>query len=244
MKKSPRKKSTKDSNAKPNFPTQLELNALMDEWPKLGYSGPYPLPALDFIVGQIGCEIECGLDSGGFAKDDAYHNPSPYADGITNGELFYSLYISIGRMTGEKDFVVNRLSICDQQAFATMLDLAICLFIDGLDLNDLQPNALDLWILHCWCSKIDESHLWTNDDGDPIAPPAIDAFSLTDWKFIASSVEDHFMSETDIEIMPITMQEQQPHWPNHQEFRKAKAWLLEWARNTRWNSKGFEDEDD
>lgn len=244
MKRRPQKQSVTDPNAKPLFPTQLEQNALMDEWLKADYAGPYPLPALDFIVGRIGCEIESGLDRGDIEKDDAYHNPSPYADGITNGELFYSLYITIGRMTDEKDFAIHNLPTCDQQAFGTMLDLAICLFIDGLDLNDLQPDALDLWILHSWCSRLDGSRYWADNNGDPVASPAIEEFSLTDWKFIASSVENHFMSATDIEIMPITMQEQQPHWPNHQEFRKAKAWLLDWARNTRWNSKGVEDEDD
>lgn len=76
------------------------------------------MPVLDFLIGKIGCELEIGKDLEDFGKDDKYYNPSSYVNGITNGELFYSLYKTILKMTQDPDFELLELPQADQQAFA------------------------------------------------------------------------------------------------------------------------------
>jgi hypothetical protein len=115
----------------------------LELWQRLGRKGPYPLPVLDFIIGQIGIEIENCQDNEEFGKDVEYYNPFPYSVGIINGELFYSLYMTLVKMTQEEDFNLFDLPICDQQAFASMLELAITMFLD-MDLdNELDQTVVD-----------------------------------------------------------------------------------------------------
>jgi hypothetical protein len=117
-----KQKSNKESSAeqRPKFvvPTQKQIEEIIKGelklWQRFGRKGLYPLPVLDFIIGQIGIEIESCQDDEGFGKDSEYYNPFPYTAGITNGELFYSLYVTLVKMTEQEDFNLFDLPICDQ----------------------------------------------------------------------------------------------------------------------------------
>jgi hypothetical protein len=236
-------KSTKESaeqQIKYVVPThkQIEENIgrELQLWQQFDRNGPYPLPVLDFIIGHIGVEIHTCEDNEDIGKDTEYYNPSAFVNGITNGELFYSLYITLTKMTEEEKFDLFSLPICDQQAFASMLDLATTLFLEQMEDTELDQTAVDLWILYSWCQRMKNKPLWIRDDGEATEPPELNKLTREDWELIAEEVKEHFI-DYDIELQEMALLDEQPHWPTFQEFRKAKTQLLDWSRRTRWNRK-------
>lgn len=240
MKRKSNKESVAEQQPKFVVPTQKQIEEIISRelelWKRFEQKGPYPLPVLDFIIGQIGMEIESSRDNEDFGKDSEYYNPSPYAAGITNGELFFSLYVTLLKMTEKEDFNIFDLPISDQQAFASMLDLAITLFLDMDSENELNQTAVDFWILYAWCRRMRNVPLWVGDNGDPVDAPELNQLTQDDWELIAEDVKEHFI-DFDIEFEEMALLDEQPHWPTFQEFRKAKAWLLNWYGQTRWNRK-------
>jgi hypothetical protein len=239
----PKRSKQSEANTKPEFAfpphKQLgeQIQAELKAWELTGHKGAYPLPVLDFIISQIGCEIDNGDGNADFDKDAEYYNPSGYVSGITNGELFYALYATIKKMTEDEKFEFLDLSLCDQQAFASMLELAINLFLDMFDEIELRQDAVDLWILYSWCRRLDEEPIWEDENGEPVDAPELGSLTKDDWERIAEDVKEHFLGESDAEYVEMVLLDEQPHWPTFQEFRKAKAWLSEWYGHTRWNSK-------
>src|SRR5204863_6456447 len=136
------------------FPTQEQIEANLQRrlkfWEDPERNAPYPLPVLDFLVNAIGCELQNGEDDPEFGKDAEFYNPHWYTTGITNGELFYSLYKTILQMTQDENFDFSQLPQCDQQAFFSMLDLAITLFLDRREEPGFGDDSIDLWILYSW----------------------------------------------------------------------------------------------
>ena len=195
------------------------------------------MPVLDFVINRIGSEIEMGKDSEDFGKDDEYHNPSWSVNGITNGELFYSLYRTILKMTQESEFEILELPLSDQQAFASTLDLAIVLFLDSRDPQDPDQGWVDLWILHLWCCRLDDTPDLYSEDETELSITELSQLTGDDWNYVAESVKCHFLDDSDVDDIEMALLDEQPHWPTHQEFRKAKAWLFDWYEHTRWNSK-------
>jgi len=207
-----KRKSNKQSIAeqRPKFvaPTQKQIEEIISRelelWKRFGRKGPYPLPMLDFIIGQIGIEIEHDQDSEEFGKDAEYYNPCPYTVGITNGELFYSLYVTLVKMTEDEDFNLFGLPICDQQAFASMLELAITMFLDMHLDNELDQTVVDFWILFAWCRRMGSEHLWVGDNGEPADAPELNKLTRDDWEQIAEEVKEHFI-DFDIEFTEMAL---------------------------------------
>jgi hypothetical protein len=78
--------------------------------------------------------------------------------------------------------------------------------------------------------------LWVGDNGEPADAPELNQLTRDDWEQIAEEVKEHFI-DFDVEFEEMALLDEQPHWPTFQEFRKAKAWLLNWYGQTRWNRK-------
>lgn len=117
-----------------------------------------------------------------------------------------------------------------------MLNLAITLFLDSRDPEDPDQGWIDLWILHLWCCRLSDSPPLYSEE-DEIAPTELSQLTEDDWEQIGESVKEHFMGDSDVCDIEMVLLDGQPHWPTHQEFRKAKAWLMDWYEHTRWNSK-------
>lgn len=240
MKRKSTKEPAAEQQAKFVVPTHKQIEGDLERelflWRNHGRKGPYPLPVLDFIIGQIGFEIDSGEDNEDFGKDLEYYNPSGCVRGITNGELFYSLYLTVMKMTEEEGFDLLGLPICDQQAFASMLDLAVTLFLEHLKDVELGQGAIDLWILYAWCRRMRNEPLWGGDNGEPASAPELNQLTRDNWEQIAEEVKEHFI-DCDVEFEEMALLDEQPHWPTFQEFRKAKTWLLNWYGQTRGNRK-------
>jgi hypothetical protein len=241
MKPKAKNKSVMEERLKFVVPThkQIEedLQRELQGWQQFGRKGPYPFPVLDFIIGQIGCEIESAQGNEDLGKDIEYYNPTGYINGITNGELYYSLYKTILKMTEEDEFEFSNLALCDQQVFAARLDLAINLFTDLRGDNELNQDAVDLWIFYSWCRRLRNQPVWENENGETISPPEIEELTEDDWEQITGDLNAHFLEDSDAEFIEMVLLDEQPHWPTFQEFRKAKAWLMDWYGQTRWNRK-------
>ncbi|MDR3402974.1 MAG: hypothetical protein P4L99_10795 [Chthoniobacter sp.] len=238
----PRKKAQVPKREKtPSFPSDIEIERVVQErlmfWECPDRLGRYPLPILDFLINAIGCELETGEGMEEFGKDEEFYNPSWYVKGITNGELFYSLYVTISRLSEEPNFDFFSLRIGDQQAFASMLELATSLFLDWQGEDIFVDQAVDFWILYKWTRKIGGNALWTDDNGEPIDAPPLGTLTSEDWEMMVDDVMEHFLEEGEDEYieMALTGAEGQPHWPTFQEFRSAKAHLLNWLGRTRVN---------
>ena len=139
-------------------------------------------------------------------------------------------------MTEEEEFNMFDLPICDQQAFASMLELAMTMFLDMHLDNELDQTAVDLWILYAWCRRMRNEPVWGGENGEPVSAPELNQLTRDNWEQIVEEAKDHFI-DYDIEFEEMALLDDQPHWPTHQEFRKAKAWLLNWYGQTRWNRK-------
>src|SRR5437899_1878408 len=57
-----------------------------------------------------------------------------------------------------------------------------------------------------------------------------------DWEAIAEDVKEHFSEDGDDEYLEIALLDEQLHWPTFQEFRSAKAHLLDWYSRTKANT--------
>ena len=237
------KTKNKPVGEKPKFVVpsheQIEerLRHELQVWQQFGRKGPYPLPILDFIIGQIGCEIELALDTEEFEKDDEFYNPTGYIGGITNGELYHSLYKTILKMTDEEGFEFLNLPLCDQQIFAATLELAIGQFMDMKSESELDQTAVDLWILFAWCQKMRGAPVWEDENGEAANPPEIEKLTKDDWEQVTSDLKSFFLEDSDAEFIEMSLLDEQPHWPSFQEFRSATAWLKNWHGQTRWNRK-------
>jgi hypothetical protein len=77
-----------------------------------------------------------------------------------------------------------------------------------------------------------------------LSPPNLEKLSDTDWQYIAEDVKTHFLGDELDEHLGVSFQEndQQPHWPTFQEYRRAVANLSSWLRMTRGNSKKTDEE--
>jgi hypothetical protein len=146
-------------------------------------------------------------------------------------------------MTQDESFALDNLPLCDQQVFASVLDLASALFEDSHEFShedgEVDQNAIDLWILYSWCCQMNNKSVWEDEDGKSMEPPKIEALSKDDWQRIVEEVRDYLMPDSDPESLHMEMGllDEQPHWPTFQEFRKATSWILHWYRNIRQNRK-------
>ena len=132
------------------------------------------------------------------------------------------------------------LSVGDQQAFACTLDLATNLFLDRDRDSGFVDEAVDFWNLYRWTRRIDGYSLWSTEDGtEAIEPPPLQQLTPDDWRVLVDDLKEHFLGEGEDEYieMPLLDADQQPHWPTFQEFRSAKAHLLDWCSRTRVNSR-------
>jgi hypothetical protein len=195
------------------------------------------LPVLDFLINAIACELETGEDDPEFGKDTQFYNPNWYTAGITNGELFYFLYRTIRQMCNDGQFEFSRLPLCDQEAFFSMLDLAITLFLDRRKESELADDGIDLWILYAWTCKLDKVAIWHDENSESASPPPLERLSDDDLEQVAEQVKSHFSEDGDDEYVEIALLDEQLHWPSFQEFRSGKAHLLKWADWTRANMK-------
>jgi len=239
----PRKKKSNGNQGKATtlvFPTHAEIEETLMRrigfWEHPDRKGPYPLPVLDFLINAIGCEIETGEGGEEFAKDAEFYNPHWYTKGITNGELFYSLYRTISRMVEDEKFEFSRLPVGDQETFYSMVDLATSLFLEWRMEPESGGDSIDLWILYAWIRKIRGFNVWQNDNGEPIEPPPLGDLNSDDWEAIAEDVKEHFSEDGDDEYLEIALLDEQLHWPTFQEFRSAKAHLLDWYSRTKANT--------
>jgi len=222
------------------FPTHDEIEQGLQRrlhfWEDPEHKVRYPIPVLDFLINEVGCERQTLEDDPEFGKDTEFYNPFWYTTGITNGELFYSVYRTVRQMTSDERFEFCRLPLCDQEAFFSMLDLGICLFLDRRKEVAAVDDSNDLWILYRWTRELEEFALWTNDSSEPLSPPPIEQLTDEDWKDIAEDVKEHFSEDGDEEYLEIALLDEQLHWPTFQEFRSAKAHLLNWYGRTRANN--------
>jgi hypothetical protein len=215
---------------------ERQIQRRIQFWENPKRRGPYPLPVLDFLINVIGCELQTSEDNEEFGKDAEFYNPTWYTNGITNGELFYSLYTTVRRMAEDEKFNFVELPLCDREAFASMLYLGTCLFLDRLDEPELADERVDLWVLCAWTRKMRGYDLWQTENGEVSAPPGLRDLKDDDWKSIAEEVAEHFSEDGENEYLEIALLDQQPHWPTFQEFRSAKAHLLNWYGRTRANT--------
>jgi hypothetical protein len=226
------------------FPTHDEIEENLQRrlslWADPGRKVRYPLPVLDFLINAIACELETGEDDPEFGQDKEFYNSNWYTAGITNGELFYSLYQTIRQMSSDEQFDFSHLPLCDQEAFFSILDLAITLFLDRRKEPELADEGLDLWILYAWIRKLDKLAVWYDEKSESVLPPALGQLTDDDWEDIAEDVTQHFSEDGDDEFIEIALLDEQLHCPTFQEFRSAKAHLLKWADRTRANAKARE----
>jgi hypothetical protein len=224
-----------------SFPTHEEieenLQRRLRRWEDPGHKVRYPLAVLDFLINAIALELQTGEDNSEFAKDTEFYNPTWYTAGITNGELFYSVYRTIRQMSSDEQFDFSRLPLCDQETFFSMLDLAIILFLDRRKDPELAEEGIDLWILYAWTRKLDDLAVWCDEKNESVLPPPLGQLTDDDWEDIAEDVKRHFSEDADDEYLEIPLLDEQLHWPTFQEFRSAKAYLLNWADWTRANTK-------
>lgn len=223
------------------FPTHDEIEESSQRrlslWEDLGRKVRYPLPVLDFLINAIACELQTSEDDPEFGQDTEFYNSNWYTTGITNGEFFYSLYQTIRQMSSDEQFDFSRLTLCDQEAFFSMLDLAITLFLDRRKEPELADEGVDLWILYAWTRKIDKLAVWYDEMSESVLPPPLGQLTDDDWENVAEDVKRHFSEDGDDEFLEIALLDEQLHWPTFQEFRSAKAHLLKWADRTRTNAK-------
>src|SRR6266516_4751979 len=111
---------TKKTIAWVNEQIEERFGRELDRWKERRQEVRYSLPILDFLICGIGEQIE-SLEAGGeLEKDAEFYNPSWYVSGVTNGELCYSLFKTIGRMTEDKAFnLTEDLLLCDMEIFVS-----------------------------------------------------------------------------------------------------------------------------
>jgi hypothetical protein len=226
------------------FPTHGEIEENLQRrvrlWEDPDRKVRYPLAVLDFLINAIACELQTGEDDPEFGKDTEFYNPNWYTAGITNGELYYSLYRTIRQMSNDEQFDFSRLPLCDQEVFFSMLDLAITLFLDRRKEPELADEGIDLWILYAWTRNLDKLAVWYDEKSESVLPPPLGQLTDDDWDNIAEDVKRHFSEDGDDEYLEIALLDEQLQWPTFQEFRSTKAHLLKWADWTRANAKARE----
>jgi hypothetical protein len=231
------KKQTKGVELPPGFPSHSKIDhtvkSSLEIWAH--QKGPYPLPVLEFLINEIGFQLETIEDAEDAGKDDEFYNPRWYTKGITNGELFYSLYRTLSSMIEDGKFAFGELAEADQQIFGSMLELARDLFLDRREEGEFVGDSVDLWVLYKWAREKSGFAVWTNENGDAVAPPALADLTAVDWKDIADDVVAHFLNDDQHEYLELALLDSDPHWPTAQEFRRAKANLRWWYGLTRGN---------
>jgi hypothetical protein len=231
------KKPTKGVESPAGFPRHSEIDGTvkssLEIWAH--QKGPYPLPVLEFLINEIGCQLDTIEDGEGAGKDDEFYNPCWYTKGITNGELFYSLYRTLSSMFENEKFAFGELAEADQQIFGSMLELARDLFLDRREEGEFVGDSVDLWVLYKWTREKSGFAVWTDRSGDAVARPPLGDLTADDWKDIAEDVVDHFLNGDQHEYLDLALLDSDPHWPTAQEFRRAKAHVRWWYGLTRGN---------
>jgi hypothetical protein len=233
------KKRKEDVQPTASFPSHSEIDrsvrSALESWAH--QKGPYPLPVLEFLVNEVGCQLDTIEDADDSAKDDEFYNPCWYTKGITNGELFYSVYRIISSMIENEKFAFGELTQADQQIFGSLLELARDLFLDRRGEGEFVGDSVDLWILYKWTREKSGFAVWTAENGDAVAPPPLGNLTSDDWKDIAEDVIEHFLDGEEDDYLELGLLDSDPHWPTAQEFRRAKAHIRWWYRLTRGNQR-------
>jgi len=167
---------------------------------------------------------------------------SSFLNGITVGEYIYGIYEVFNELTNEAACPAEDPLYKEAILYSTLESLAhdfLDRFRDGyFD----EETAIDVWELWKACRANQEPPLWADDNDKSIEPPKLHDLKTEDWEYILEMIQEEFFWDLDFEYgANFALLEPQPHWPNFQEFRTAKTWLLGEFERTRASRKAREE---
>jgi len=203
----------------------------------------YDFADLDVFFNHIGCNIEAqeGCDDGPLQKDaECELHVSAYLQGITNGEYLHAVYEILYSMADGSP--CKEVPMHQEAVLSTIIDGLRDEFLDRLDDDFAEEDAVDIWRLYAAIRRRRKAALWTNDEAGEVAAPRLQEISSDGWASILEEIHDEFLWDRDWEVEMLgggnfALLKTQPHFPSFQEFRTAKTWLMLNYANTRQNSK-------
>lgn len=161
------------------------------------------------------------------SKDETcQHHYTLYLEGITNGEFIYSAYQVICEMISSEPAKKP-----PQYQKAVLRSLLSCAESDFMETDPTKDRfmglAAEVWKFWVACRQGANLPIWEHDEQDT-APPPLNTLTKAHWTAMFSFLYDELLNESEVEDEPgnFALEDPQPYWPNHQEYRRARAWLL------------------
>jgi hypothetical protein len=197
----------------------------------------YNLQDLDFLINEIGFDIELHKDASELKKDEpCQFHFEHYLLGITNGEYIYAVYEIIQELTSDK--ASGKPNSYKKAILHALIHSAWETFIDTLN-DDKElglEEAKDCWELYKVCCKNQNSPIWVDHNNKPISPPKLGKLSIDDWEYVCEEIEEEFITDYNWYFQNNYRDDkEQPYKPTPKEYKKAVSWLLEAYSNTRLN---------
>lgn len=190
---------------------------------------------LGFFLNSLGTQLELYEDLKNCAESKDKDCPchySPYLEGITNGEYFFSAYDVLAGMLGESP--PDEPSALKKAILRSLMNSGKSDFLDATPTgNWFAETAKDLWKLWKACRSCLDLPVW-EVAGQPAEPPSLSSLERSDWQFIFSFLHEELLDESQFEDEAgnFALNDPQPHWPTHQEYRRARIWILSVCRDS------------
>jgi len=209
----------------------------LSSYPTTKNGTKYNLHDLDFLINEIGFDIELHRDAKELEKDEeCQFHFEHYLLGITNGEYIYALYEIIQELTSDK--AATNPKSYKKAILHALIHGAWETFIDTLkDDKELGlEEAQDCWDLYKACCKNQNSPIWVDRNNKPILPPKLEKLSIDDWDYVCEEIEEEFITDYNWYFHNNYKEDkEQPYRPTREEYKKAISWLLEAYSKTKIN---------
>jgi hypothetical protein len=209
----------------------------------------YECPQIDALINHAGLMIQLEEDDEPGLEKDAECNVhyTSFLNGITNGEYFYALFQIFGELISDEPSTTGT-PLYKEAILASVLDGLRDEFLGSLADNFFdEDGAGDIWELWKACRQNHNLPIWTDENDQPIEPPALKDIPRADWEHMLEVIYHEFLWDRDWELGLLggnfALYQEQPHWPTHQEFRTAKTWFLHAYSSTRVNRAGDSSEE-
>jgi hypothetical protein len=187
----------------------------------------YTIDDLEGLINIIGVELDTGdepLEE--YPKDGLCEiHYSGYLSGITNGEYIYGVYEVLKDLLS--DYPCSVAPLYKEAILCSLYDQWHELFIDKIKEGTADESDMnEVWRLYVVARSNVKEPLWTNDNGQEIPPPKLEALKLDDWDLIFEMIYEEFFWDRDWDIFKnFSLEEPQPYWPSFQEYRRAVKWI-------------------
>jgi hypothetical protein len=153
------------------------------------------------------------------------HLPLGYLHGISNAEYFYTAYEVLNDLCDDQPG--QDQPVWKQAVLCAVLGSAEVDLVDNFDSAGMESWPAEAMIFWDACqTKAGFSSLEPRDL--LLRPQTHKQEGRAAWKRVFAQIEKFLVSTPDLRKVPgnFALEDSQPRWPTHQEYRMARAWFL------------------